>query len=220
MAGVVFVGVVMSLVPGALHPGREDPNNHVAVFAEYAGSGSWIAVHLGQFVGMAVFLTGVLGLFSIVDTRTGRVTWASRLGTIASIGALALYAVLQAVDGVALKHAVDAWAHAPASEQVARLASAEVVRWLEWGTRSYQSYVLGVALALLGVAVGRARLAGQPVSWLMALSGAAYVAQGWVLGAEGFSASNTAPTLAGYVLVFAWSVWLLMASWLSRQEDM
>ena len=53
-ATLLFVGELFSLLVGALHPARENPNNHTAVFAEYASSGNWTAVHLGQFVGIAV----------------------------------------------------------------------------------------------------------------------------------------------------------------------
>jgi hypothetical protein len=61
--------------------------------------------------------------------------------------------VLQAVDGVALKQAVDAWVSAPEAEKAARFASAETIRWLVWGTRSYQSFIFGLTLILLGGAV-------------------------------------------------------------------
>jgi hypothetical protein len=47
-------------VAGLLHPAREPANNHRAAFAEYAHSASWTAVHLGQFAGMAVIITGLL----------------------------------------------------------------------------------------------------------------------------------------------------------------
>ena len=50
---------------------------------------------------------------------------------------LALYGVVMAVDGVALKQAVNAWASAPVAEKAARFASAEAIRWIEWGARSY-----------------------------------------------------------------------------------
>jgi len=52
------------------------------------------------------------------------------------------------VDGVALKQAVDAWASAPEVEKSVRFASAEAIRWLEWGVRSYQSFMLGVTFLL------------------------------------------------------------------------
>jgi hypothetical protein len=56
----------------------------------------------------------------------------ARLGAVSAAVALALYGVLQAVDGVALKQVVDAWVRAPEAEKAARFASAETIRWLEW----------------------------------------------------------------------------------------
>jgi uncharacterized membrane protein YfcA len=53
---------------------------------------------------------------------------------------------------------------------------------------------------------------------LMGLSGLAYLAQGWVSGSEGFSAANQVPTLLGYVLILAWSVWLLILAWGRRRS--
>ena len=50
----------------------------------------------------------------------------------------------------------------------------------------------------------------------MALSGLAYLAQGWTVGAEGFSAANTIPTLAGIVLILVWSLWLLISAWFGK----
>jgi hypothetical protein len=40
----------------------------------------------------------------------------------------------------------DALVRAPESEKAARFASAETIRSLEWGTRSYQSFVFGLSL--------------------------------------------------------------------------
>jgi len=59
------------------------------------------------------------------------------------------------------------------------------------------------------------RASGVPksIGYLMGLSGLAYIAQGRVLGFEGFSVDNTAAILAGIVLVFSWSVWLLVTAW-------
>src|SRR3712207_7532846 len=49
-----------------------------AVFAEYASSGSWIAIHFGQFVFMAVLLAGLLVLFFALDVRSGIPGWVGR----------------------------------------------------------------------------------------------------------------------------------------------
>ena len=55
-AVLLVVGFILYVVVGLLHP--DGPaNNHRVVFAEYAGSASWTAVHLGQFAGMAVIMS-------------------------------------------------------------------------------------------------------------------------------------------------------------------
>jgi hypothetical protein len=217
-AVLLAVGFILSLVAGLLHPGREPANNHRAVFAEYASNASWTAVHLGQFAGMAVIIAGLLVLYFALDVRTGSSAWVARLGAVSAAVALGLYGVLQAVDGVALKQAVDAWAGAPETEKAARFASAETIRWLEWGTRSYQSFMFGLTLILLGSAVALTARMPRPVGYLMGLSGLAYIAQGWVLGSEGFSATNSFATLAGYVLILAWIIWLLVVAWRMKES--
>jgi hypothetical protein len=80
-----------------------------------------------------------------------RSSWAARFGAVSAGVTLALYGVLQAVDGVALKQTVDAWVRAPDAEKAARFASAETIRWLEWGVRSYQSFMLGLAFILFAI---------------------------------------------------------------------
>ena len=117
------------------------------------------------------------------------------------------------MDGVALKQAVDAWASAPAGAKAARFASAEAIRWLEWGTRSYQSFMFGLTLILFAIVTVWTARTPRVIGYLMGLSGLTYLVQGWVLGSERFSAANTVPTLLGYILVLAWSIWLLIVAW-------
>src|ERR687890_809431 len=64
-----------------------DANDHPAVFAEYAGSGIWTVVHLGQFAGMAILLAGLLGLFFAVDAQTETARWAGRFGAASAVAA-------------------------------------------------------------------------------------------------------------------------------------
>jgi hypothetical protein len=212
-AALLFVGVWLSVVAGLFHPAREDPNNHRAVFAEYASSADWTVIHFGQFAGMATITAGLVALFFAFGTQSEAVVWLGRFGAAAAVVSLALYGVLQAVDGVALKQAVDAWASAPEAEKTARFASAESMRWLEWAVRSYQSFMLGLSFLLLGAASAAQKRAFRGIGSLMVLSGLAYVVQCFVLGAEGFSAKNTIPQLSGSVSVLAWSTWLLIVAW-------
>ena len=91
---------------------------------------------------------------------------------------MALYGVLQAVDGVDLKQAVNAWASAENGDKAVRFAAAKTVRWLEWAVRSYQSFLFGLALILFGVAIAVTGRVSRPIGHLMALSGLCYLAQG------------------------------------------
>src|SRR5215218_4233148 len=61
-ATLVVIGEVLFAIVTLFHADG-DANNHRVVFAEYASSASWIAVHFGQFVFMAVLLAGLLVLF-------------------------------------------------------------------------------------------------------------------------------------------------------------
>ena len=212
-ATLLLGGLLFTFIVGLFHPDTRDPNNHVAEFALYAQSQVWTAVHLGQFIGMVIIIGGLLVLCFALNLQAPGPLWMSRCGAIAAVIALSLYGALQAVDGVALKHAVDAWARAPAAEQGARFASAEAIRWLEWGLRSYQSFMLGLSLVLFALALVWAVRLPRPIGYLMGLTGLAYIVQGWVLGAEGFSPNNTVPTLLGYLFWLVWSVWLLLVAW-------
>ena len=52
----------------------------------------------------------------------------------------------------------------------------------------------------------------------MGLSGLAYIVQGWVLGSEGFSATNRVPTLLGNILVLILSIWFLIVAWRTKES--
>lgn len=217
-AVLLVVGFILFAGGTALfHPGHEPANNHAAAFAEYAGTASWTVVHLGQFAGMAVMIAGLLALYFALDVRARGAAWVARLGAVSAAVALGLYGVLQAVDGVALKQAVDAWASAPEAEKAARFASAETIRWLEWGARSYQTFIFGLALILLGSAVALTARLPRGLGYLIGLSGLAHIVQGWVLGSAGFSGTNTSAIIAGYVLTLSWIVWLVAVAWRTKE---
>src|SRR5919106_821124 len=94
------------------HAGREDPTNHPLVFAEYANSSTWIAAHIGQFVGdILIFAGGFVALFRLLVqsesmTTVSVLAW---IGFTTAIIAASTVSILQAVDGIALKRAVDSW---------------------------------------------------------------------------------------------------------------
>lgn len=211
-ATLLLAGQVLYIVVSLFHAGG-DANKHPAIFAEYARSGSWAAVHLGQFVAMAILLAGLFALSGASDVQAGMARWVGRFGAGAAVVALALFGVLQAVDGVALKQTVNTWASAPDAEKAARFAAAEAIRWLEWGVRSYQNFALGLALLLLGGAVVQMAWAPRMIAYLMGLSGLSYWVQGWVVGSHGFSQTETVAIVLALVLDLAWMIWLVVVAW-------
>ena len=213
-ATLLLGGLVSYVLVTLLHTGGP-ANDHQVIFDDYAGSHDWAAVHVGQFAAMAVLVAGLITLCSALhpEIRTSGWGWVTRLGAILAGVALGLYGVLQAVDGVALKQAVDAWVDAPAAEKAARFANAETVRWLEWGSRSYHTFALGLALILVGLAIAWTARLPRALGLLVILSGAAYLAQGWVLGSDGFTDTDSTAISAGYLAALAWIVWLTFIAW-------
>jgi hypothetical protein len=211
-ASLLLVGQLLYIVVIQFHADG-DANNHLAVFAEYAGNGIWTAVHLGQFASMAILLAGLLALFFALDVQAGTARWAGRFGAASAAATLALYGVLQAVDGVALKQAVNTWVSAPDAEKAARFASAKAIRWLEWGVRSYQDFALALALLLFAAAVVRTAWVPRPIAYLMGLSGLTYLVQGWLVGSEGFSQTVSIAIVLAWVLSLAWMIWLVVVAW-------
>lgn len=206
-AWLLPAGQLLTIAATLLHTGGA-ANDHAAIFAAYAASPSWIAVHLAQFAGLSVFLAGLGSFFLACAATGGRTQTLGCIGAGAAAGAFALYGALQAVDGVALKHAVDAWAGAPEAEKAMRFAAAEAVRWLEWGLRSYCDFALGLALLLAAACAWRMdplpRLLALPVT----LAGLACLVQGWVAGANGFTPAQSAAIVAAWALNLGWTTWL------------
>jgi hypothetical protein len=129
-AGALIIGgYVANTLVTQFHPHQANPNDHPAVFAEYAASINWIWVHYVQFAAAAAMVAGFVVLYRAL-TLARSATGADHVALAAAITSGAAVVVLQAVDGVALKHTVDGWAAAPDQEKTARFADAETVRWL------------------------------------------------------------------------------------------
>ncbi|MCE3555460.1 hypothetical protein LWC33_28940 [Pseudonocardia sp. RS11V-5] len=217
-ATLLLAGQLLYIVITQFHADG-DANDHPAVFAEYAGSETWTAVHVGQFAATAILLAGLFVLFSVLDGRVWTTRWVSRLGAALAAVALALYGIVMAVDGVALKQAVNAWVNAPDAERMARFASAEAIRWVEWGARSYQDFALGLALLLLAGGVVRTGWLPRVIAYLTGLSGLTYLVQGWVAGTDGFTHAHDVTIVLAWALNLAWMIWLAVVAWRARDVD-
>ena len=214
-ATLLLIGLVVSGVSQSqlVHPGSSTPTDQ-AQFAAYLMSSDWAAVHLVEFAGAAITTAGLLVLFFALDISQGTPRWVWFFAAVSEAVAVALAAVVYAVDGVALKHALDAWASAPAADKPAMFASAEALRWLETGTRSYQEFMSGLALVLFAITIIWTARVARPIGYLMGLSGLLLTAMSWIAATQGLdSATRSILFLTVGLFMSIWTIWLVIAAW-------
>src|SRR5215211_7139689 len=212
---LLVVGFVVNGIQRMIwHPtGEED--DHEAIFTEYANSDAWEATHLAEFVLVLVAFAGLLVLCRALRRET---PYLALLAAGAIIATGATWAVLQAVDGVTLKQAVDAWVAASGTEEATRYADAETARWIEWGLQSYFRVLLGVAFLLLGAAGVVSRLVPSWLGVLLVVGGLLSLAIGFSIGYQGLeSGFQDAVGIAFQLVVLVFIVGLLVVARRARE---
>ena len=208
LAGMLMVGgLLLNVVATLIHPAG-DEDDHEAIFREYADSGAWVAVHLGQFVGVLLALGGLLVLYRAMRSG-GHTHLLADFAAVATVATAATWAVLQGLDGVALKQAVEAWDRASGAEESIRFANAETVRWLEWGFQSYFRVLLGLTFVLFGASILATRLVAGWLGWAAICAGLFCAAIGVDVGYNGLASGlQDALSIAFLVvvLVFAFGI--------------
>ena len=194
---LVLAGGLAEYAVTTLHAHHAQPNDHAAAFAEYAASDGWIAVHLGQFAAGLVLLLGFVVLLSGLRAA-GAPGLVVRSATALTVLAGAVFAVLQAVDGIALKHAVDSLAAAPPAQQAALFHDAEIVRWIEWSMAAFSQLTLGLTMLALGLAVAMSRALPRWAAVLATVSGGGFVVNGWLVAGSGFT-EDVLASLVGWL---------------------
>ena len=184
-----LTGLAIYIISSAFHAGREDPTNHLRVFAEYANSSPWIAAHIGQFVGdIMIFAGGFVALFRLlVQSESMTVSVLAWIGFTTAIIAASTLSILQAVDGIALKRAVDSWVVAPAEEKMAAFRVAEGIRWTEVGTNSIYRILQGMVAIVFGIAITLSRIVGRWIGAIGIFAGAVTIAAGVEVAYVGFA---------------------------------
>jgi uncharacterized membrane protein len=210
-AVVFLLGLVVVVISTQLHPAHENPMDNPAVFREYAQSDLWIAVHLGQFAGFLLVIGGLVALYFSIAIRPDAAAAVARFGLAAAITTGASFTILQAVDGVALKRAVDAWASAPPDQQVAVFAAAEAIRWIEIGVNSLSFALVGLTLVIYGVALALSNDYPRWIGWLAMAAGIAHLIRGVGVAYQGFVPSIAA--LIGLALLALWTVVMAVSMW-------
>ena len=177
-----FIGAVLLGIGTSMHPMQADPTNALAAFTEYAADTRWVIGHLVQFAGAAL----LLGFLLILSRQLRATSGMRQVATGGAIASLAVVAVLQAVDGVALKNMVDAWAAAADAEKASLFAGALAVRQIEIGLAALLCIVFGATCMLFGLLIHGD---GRYPRWI---GGAAFA------GGAGFAAGGVTIARGGF----------------------
>ena len=202
------LGVITLFVADAFHGGH-DPADLEVVLPEYAANANWEVVHIGQFLGYALVLVSLVALHHSITEGQGVAL--ARLGYVTAVIATAVYAVNQAVDGVAIKFIADEWVSAPAAEKANAFRVAEAVRHIEIGLSSFAELTLGAALFLYGLAIALSDVYPKWLGGAAVVVGAGWVVLGLLVAHNGFTQVNltilVSVLLALWVLVLAVFLW-------------
>lgn len=211
------VGLVSQVPLGFAHPHEEYANDSVAAFHEYAHSGHWILVHLGQFVGLLMATVGLVVVAVALARLRGVAGLLGLAAAVTAVVSVAVFAVQMAVDGVALKAAVDAWEAAAPSDRDAAFRVADSVRSVEKGLSALFNVTNGLTLLGLGAGLVLARGRGRRLGWLAAGAGAGLLAVGVLTAHTGFSRGASLVALPVSVVLVAFGLGMLVTAW--RRPD-
>jgi uncharacterized membrane protein (DUF2068 family) len=188
-----------------------DPNDAVAAFTEYAADQLWVASHLMQLLGVGLIVTALLLLAWQLERVSG--TGFSRIAAGGAIASLALAAALQAVDGVALKVMVDAWALSPASQKDVAFHSAFAVRQVEIGLASMSSFVFGLTATIYGVTLLVDHTYPKWFGVFAIVGGVPMAVAGVVMAYTGFSGLAMTINMPASSLLLVWMLTLGVLMW-------
>jgi hypothetical protein len=205
------LGIVLFVVATAIfHPSREAPMDNPAIFMEYAQSDSWVAVHFAQWLAVLLLIGGLVALYYSITTKP-EADAVARFGLAAAVLTGASLTMLQAVDGVTLKWAVDAWASAPADQEGDLFAAALIARWTEYALQSYSNILLGLTLILYGLALALGTVYPRWLGWIAAGSGVAWIIHGLMVPYIGLFPSI--PRGVAMVLMYLWAFIMAVLMW-------
>jgi hypothetical protein len=227
MGSIAFIaGLAIALVSTLVfHPTTENLMDNPVVFVLYAEDDLWIASHIGQFAGiLLIFAGGFVALHRlIVLSESGGTSAASALawfGLVTAIITASTFTILQAVDGIALKIAVDTWYAIPPStadagegEKAIAFRVAEGLRWTEWGVQAYYRMLNGVVALIFGVAIVKSTVLGKWIGAVGIAAGVVTLAAGVVVAYVGFSSVRDPVADLSTLIFYPWLVILGIFMW-------
>ncbi|HRB81353.1 MAG TPA: DUF4386 family protein [Nitrospira sp.] len=206
-----IAGVILLFVGTYLHPLGADPNDAVAAFTEYAADHLWIASHLIQLSGVIFMVVALLFLTQELEGAGGN-GW-SRIATGGAVASLGVGAVLQAVDGIALKVMVDAWATAPTAQKEVTFQAALAVRQIEIGLASMGNLLFGLTAICYGMALLVDDTYPKWMGGLAIVGGVGTTIAGVMMAYTGFSGPAMAINMPASSILLGWMLSLGVLMW-------
>jgi hypothetical protein len=188
VAGVA--GIAVQVAMGFLHPSHADPNNSLDAFEEYSHSTTWTDVHIGQFLGTFLIALSLIALARVLARQRGVAGALAILGTVTAVMLATIFAVQMAVDGVALRSAIQTWASATGAEKASAFQVAQGIRALEKALSAFFHLSNGFTLLTLGLSVALGRLYARWLGWVAVVAGLAFLVGGVITAHSGFSATS------------------------------
>ena len=204
-SALLIAGAVLPFVGTLLHPVHEDPNDALRAFAEYAADHKWLFSHMAQLAGVTAMVAGLLLIIGRLSDGPAR--GLLLLTIVFGAASLAAAAALQAVDGIALKAIINAWAMADDPAKPSLFNAAFAVRQIEIGFAAVSAMLLGLTVLLASVCLRQARHSAMWLSLLGGGVGAVGVLIGaFTMAATGFSDAAMAASMPGSLVLLIWVV--------------
>ena len=191
-------GAACLLIGTLMHPMHADPNKPLAAFAEYAADRPWVLSHLVQLAGALLMLAAVASFSRLLSPGSALLT------QFAAGVAAASACALQAVDGIALRNMVLAWAEADAADKPFLFAAAFGVRQIEIGMASVFALTGGIAVATFTALLWKETSFPR---WLVALglsAGLATAVGGLAMAYTGFSDLAMTINMPASIMLLVW----------------
>jgi hypothetical protein len=152
-----------------------------------------------------IFAGGFVALFRLlVQSESMTFSVLAWIGFAIAIIAASTLSILQAVDGIALKRAVDSWVIASAEEKMAAFRVAEGIRWTEIGTNSIYRILQGTVAIVFGVAITLSRIVGRWIGAIGIFAGALTIAAGIEVAYVGFASVNVGLGAYSKIIHYIW----------------
>jgi len=206
-----IAGSALLFIGTYLHPLTADPNDAAAAFIEYAAERLWVASHMTQLAGLVLMTVALLFVAQQLESASGT-RW-SRIAAAGAIASLALAAALQAVDGIALKVMVDAWAAAPMAQKDAAFRAAFAVRQIEVAFASILSLSFGLTATAYGMVLLVDDTYPRWIGVLAIVGGGPTAVAGIVMAYTGFSGLAMAINMPAGAVLLVWMLALGMLMW-------